>query len=355
MNDLPPLYARWMRAAAGAEVPREEIATCRSCVMLPAGDAPSTTTFFNPATKCCTFVPELHNFLVGGVLADPDNHPLGTASLERRIDDGVEVTPLGLGRARSFLLLYDDGGDLVFGRAKGLRCPHYIDEQGGICGVWKHRESTCATWFCKHVRGGSGHDTWRAIQRALRIAERDVAWWCIRELGLEIATVQALLAKTSRHQKSKVAASDIDGVRDPAYATLWGRWVGRERELYRRCAEMVAALSWDDVLAIGGPELALAADVVRDLVNAPTALDLSTPLVIAAFSITALHDGQVTITTYNAYDPLTVPVGLLDVLPAFDGRPARDVLDELMREYEIELEPALVQRLVEFGVLARAT
>src|SRR4051794_40152273 len=106
-----------MRALVGSELENESVATCASCVMLPAADAPkpsSSATFFNPATKCCTYLPELHNFLVGAVLSDPDNHPAGTASLERRIDEGIEVTPLGLGRPRSYLLIYDDGGGQTF-------------------------------------------------------------------------------------------------------------------------------------------------------------------------------------------------------------------------------------------------
>ncbi len=341
-----------MKDAAGAEAPREEIATCSSCVMLaPPGVEASGTTYFNEATKCCTFLPELHNFLVGGVLDDPDNHVTGTASLERRIDAGVEVTPLGLGRARSFLLVYEDGGDLVFGRAQGLRCPHYIDEQGGLCGVWKHRESTCATWFCKHSRGAHGGAMWKSIQRVLRIAEKDLAWWCVRELGFDADTLGALLTRALGRKKAKVSASDIDSTPDAANAELWGAWAGRERELYRRCGDMVGALSWSDVIAIGGPELAVAADVMRaQVLGKPT--ELTTRLTVAPFSITALRGELATVTTYNAYDPLTVPVALLEVLDAFDGRPAGEVLDEVARERDVELEVALVERLVDFGVLA---
>jgi len=321
--------------------------------MLPVpGQGSSAGTYFQPTTKCCTFLPELHNFLVGNALDDADGLPAGTASLERRIDAGVAVTPLGLGRSRSYMLVYDDGGNLVFGRARGLRCPHYIEDQGGLCGVWKHRDSSCATWFCKHTRGASGQALWQAIQRVLRIAEGDLAWWCVRELGLDATSVRHLLELQARTKKPRTNASEIDGnAEDIEREKLWGPWRGREREFFRKCGEKVRVLAWSDVVEICGPSLGLAVDVMHSLVKGTKVPGLPERLALKQFMVTALRDEQATITTYSPYDPLLVPAALLELLDAFDGRATNEVLDGLARDHNVELEPAFVQRLIDFGIL----
>ena len=103
-------------------------------------------TFFTPQTKCCTYVPEMPNFLVGGVLADDDPElAAGRASLRERMRDKSSMSPLGVARKLSYALRYRHTPD-AFGHMQRLRCPHYI-EDGGRCGIWRHRESTCSTWF----------------------------------------------------------------------------------------------------------------------------------------------------------------------------------------------------------------
>jgi hypothetical protein len=55
---LPDLYAKWMEAALGTELPAEPRATCHDCVMCkgaapPADLAPKVR--FSPNSKCCTY------------------------------------------------------------------------------------------------------------------------------------------------------------------------------------------------------------------------------------------------------------------------------------------------------------
>jgi hypothetical protein len=334
----------------GLELPPETVATCSTCVMLPPGDrreAPAGATFFNASTKCCTYLPELHNFLVGRILSSSETDARGRETVEERIAAANGVTPLGLGRSRSYTLLYLEGGSDLFGRAGSMRCPHYLDD--GRCGVWQHRESTCATWFCKHVRGKTGHDTWRAVQELLRLAERDLAWWCVRELDIDIVAVQRLLVRRSMR---RVSADEVDGTADTRsreYVELWGAWAGREQEFYVACAARVEPLKWLDVLAIGSPELRAAADVASSLASSAAATH--DRLTLAALRVTSLRDGVATVSTYNAYDPLSIPIELLEALSAFDGRPTAVVLDELSRERDVEIEHDLLRRLVDFGVL----
>src|SRR5438132_6724241 len=127
-----------------APIPDEKVATCDDCVMCKSGAVAPLS--FHPELKCCTYVPELPNFLVGRILSDAD--PCGTAgraSLVARICDGVAVTPLGVGRSPSLERLYSQSGSDLFGRSAELRCPHYQPDSGR-CGIWRHRNATCATW-----------------------------------------------------------------------------------------------------------------------------------------------------------------------------------------------------------------
>src|SRR5436190_17528101 len=95
---LPTLQAAWLDQFLGGPLPAETNATCDTCAMLvdkkeegPEGHG------FNPETKCCTYLPRLWNFLVGGVLDDPHADAVkGRSTVEARIDRGVAVTPLGL-------------------------------------------------------------------------------------------------------------------------------------------------------------------------------------------------------------------------------------------------------------------
>ena len=153
---LPKLQAAWLAQFLGAPIPAESNATCEACAMVAdetEGGA-SLEHGFNPETKCCTYLPQLWNFLlVGGVLEDQDVDARGRASIEAHIDHGI-ATPLGLGRTRTYHVLYTTG-TLKFGRSAST---HYLPEGGGRCGVWAHRESACSTWFCKFERGAIGFD-----------------------------------------------------------------------------------------------------------------------------------------------------------------------------------------------------
>src|SRR4051812_32573116 len=136
-SSFPTLYAEWMREFLGNAPPEEPRATCSNCAMLPReDDNPSEMkVFFEPRSKCCTFLPDVPNFLVGRILRDQaPEMALGRASMDRRVDAKIGVTPLGVGQPSSYLLWYNHSKS-AFGRSQTLRCPHYIEE-GGLCGIW---------------------------------------------------------------------------------------------------------------------------------------------------------------------------------------------------------------------------
>jgi len=103
-------------------IPKETKATCDDCVMLsPARNRTRLLLLVRPRTKCCTYIPELPNFLVGRILCDDDPaFAKGRATLVKRLDEGVAVTPLGVGRSPTYRLLYEHAAGLMaFGRNPG--------------------------------------------------------------------------------------------------------------------------------------------------------------------------------------------------------------------------------------------
>ena len=188
--------------------------------------------YFNPRVKCCTFVPVLPNFLVGRILRDSERgQPQGRASVEARIATGIGVTPLGLGRSPA-----QHVPDAGFGQDEKYLCPHFVQQDGGICSIWQHREAVCATFFCKFVRGAMGANFWGALRRLLEAIEQALAWQCVETLDVGAATVSLLLGAAGDARHDTVALRQ-DGTYAPAdLRAIWGRWAGRERAFYEAAA-----------------------------------------------------------------------------------------------------------------------
>jgi hypothetical protein len=355
---LPPLQAAWLDQFLGGPIPAEKNATCDTCAMFVdrTDDSPSALPGFNPETKCCTYLPRLWNFLVGGILDDEHaDAAKGRATIEARIDRGAAVTPLGLGRTRLFDTLYRTGRELTFGQSRDMRCPHYLHEEGGLCGVWRHRESTCSTWFCKHVRGAVGLDFWSHLHQLLRSAERSLAAWTLLELGIDTTALAFLYEPRRDLDMDKLTGRDVDGVPNPEdVRAAWGQWLGRERQLYRECAKLVAPLAWADVMRIGGAELGVYARLVESAYARLMSEAIPERPTAALVQITPRGKGRARLATYSGADVLDVPAEVGTILPYFNGRPTNVVLDDIRATTGVSVAPSLVRKLTDFGVLREA-
>jgi len=359
LDTLPPLYAAWMREALQGSIPRETEATCDDCVMLAKGcEAPQGSGFFfDPQTKCCTYIPELPNFLVGRILADRDPAAArGRATLEKRLDEGVAVTPLGIGRSPTFRLVYQHTTDLAaFGQNRALRCPHYLEEEGGACGIWRHRRSTCATWFCKHVRGAVGASFWRAMHELLSTAEEGLTRWCVLELNVGPEALRRLFRPAGGDPLTPgrpVEEGRVDGVANPAvYREIWGSWAGRERDFYAECARRVNALAWKDVTAICGSGVKTWEVLARQAYSRLISDETPDTLEAGPIKIVRMGSDSCRVSSYSAIDLLDLPKPLLDVLHHFDGRPTAEALRAIADEEGIDLDEALVRKLADFRIL----
>jgi len=354
---LPPLYARWMLDALGSPIPNETRATCSECAMLVQPDRPPPPVTFRPDTKCCTFQPELHNFLVGGVLADPDRGlAWAKEMIALRLEKRVGVTPLGI-RADAFAgLLYDRVVDLSpesFGRMKEVRCPYYI-VKGGQCGVWRHRNAICSTWFCKYERGGTGMTFWKSMLGLLRSAERAISMWTVLQLDPG-PRAKTLLLFLDQRRDSQVREM-VEGIPDHMYKTLWGTWFGKETDFYREAARLAGELTWADVRRIAGPELQTLEDITRYTHERQLSQEL--PLKVgrgpdALFQIHPSNPEQLRVSTRAlGYDPLDIPAEIMPLLPDLCGREPGEALRELHASGRGEvIDEAMLRRLIDYGVL----
>lgn len=329
-NDaLPPLYARWASEFLSGPIPVETEATCGDCAMLcgtsvtasPAAAAP----FFNPDTKCCTYLPVLPNFLVGRMLADDSpEFARGRATFEERLAAGTAVTPLGVGRSATYDLLYATSGKSFFGRDRSKRCPHYLDENGGQCGIWRHRAAVCATWFCKYVRGAVGQRFWQALHRLLSAVERDLAWWCARELGVD--------------------------------SEAFGAWSGRERQFFQECARLVDALRWRDVERMCGPAVRTLTKETREAFDRLQSRAIPRRLRVGSFKVIAPYERSSIVEGYDGGDRLALPNGLIDALHYFDASPSTaHALRTIRANTGLAIEHDLVRLLVDFEILIPAS
>jgi hypothetical protein len=359
---LPELYRPWIETLLGGVIPAESEATCDRCAMLAPSATASTDTdgrdvaggdlFFDPRAKCCTYVPALPNFLVGRILLDRTSEAArGRATVEARIAAGIGVTPAGLEQPPAFLLMYRNSHD-VFGRGVALLCPHYLTDTGR-CGIWRHRQSVCSTWFCKYVRGAVGLQFWRTLRHLLDTVERGLTAHCVRTLDPGPGAVGRLVIRPDA--PLQVSAVDVGGTPDArAHRAAWGRYAGREREFYEASARLVEPMTWPDVMRVAGADVALAAGLVQATYRALNSDALPERLREGAAVVESVDAEHVRLTTYNGLDPLEVPRELGDALHLFDGRPTRAALAALASSAGLTLERGVLRRLVDFEVLVDA-
>ena len=307
--------------------------------------------YFDPAVKCCTYIPVLHNFLVGRILSDDDAASrLGRSTVEARIKDGVAVTPLGLGRPPMFSVIYEASTN-GFGRSRNLRCPHYI-EDGGRCGVWRHRESTCVTWFCKHVRGEVGFNFWRkALHQLLLSVENELARWCVLELNLDLDALRRLVSSAD-HKSDSLTSEAVDNRVDRSfYKQIWGTWLGREVEFFNECARLVDPLTWKDVLSICGPEARMYARLTQDAYEKLSTDEMPPALKSGSMQLVQIGRETTRVSTYSAFDPIDVPSAVMDSLRYFDGRPTEEAMAAIASGMDISLDHSLLRKMVDFALL----
>ena len=74
---------------------------------------------------------------------------------------------------------------------------------------------------------------------------------------------------------------------------------------------------------------------------------------LAPVQVAEMGRESVRLVTYSPYDPIELPKVLFDLLAAFDGRSLDEVRRNILEDFGFELEPDLIQRLLDFGILSQ--
>jgi hypothetical protein len=207
------------------------------------------------------------------------------------------------------------------------------------------------------MRGAVGNRFWRALDQLLARTERVLATWCLLEMRVERDVLHRLFPPGT--DRAGVAAP-LDGaqidqvVPDEAYREAWGQWAGREGDLYREAARLVAGLRWADVLPLDAEIRLYAAEVqgrYRTLLSRP----LPPRVGLGSFRVLPGGTGRVRLVGYSGLHPLDVPAELMEALPYFDGRPLGQILRQLRAEKGLSLDRALVRKLLDFEILTASS
>lgn len=339
---LPALYARWLTELLGAPPAGEPRSSCDSCPQCASGGRNLSDHVFSADTKCCTYWPTIPNFLAGAILDDLDpevsaGRQLFADRVGARRPDVAVLTPLGVYPPPGWMARYHaEAGK--FGRLRELLCPYYLAD--GRCGIWRYRNGRCASWFCRYQRGSPGVIFWKYADQLFTVAERALARWCLLQLDLPPDCLQ----RTFPPPQSDVDLGEAE--------QLWGPWWGREAELYRACARRVETLSWDDVIAIGGVELVLAARLLSDAARGLA--DTSLPLSLRPGAVKEARQvapDVVRVWTYNVYDPLDLTAEQHALLVDGGERPSEEWGKALGRLSSPEQAAGELRQWVDRGIL----
>lgn len=338
---LPRLYEKWLREGAYGDIPRESKADCANCPLCRGTESLDT---YRPDTKCCTYFPDLPNFLVGAILVDPDTHPQVLHSISDRIDDQSCASPLGITRPPLYALTYDAVKDRCFGRVPSFLCPYYVSEEGGLCGIWQHRNSSCATWFCKHVAGSRGQRFWRELEVLLKRIEDTLSLWACSELGLSDTCIKQL-TKLRALSPSERVARELLNVGMDSNDVLWEKWDSERCEFYIAANKTVSELPWSAVLRVGGPDLERLARTAADALNS---LKRRTPLAdarLGTFTVGSKSVRGFMLVTHSRTDAVAITSEQLSILC---NGPPHDLLNYLKGH---GFGDALVGELFNHGIL----
>lgn len=326
-------------------LPSEKYATCSDCVMCGTSCSSSGSLPFNSATKCCTYFPDLPNYCVGGILGDLSlGGAEGRARVEKAILSRRDVYPTGIFSPDKYNHLYELSKRKAFGRSTKLLCP-YFSQSNGSCTIWKFRNATCSTWFCKYEDGRDGMAFWESIQTFLSRIERALAIHILQELGFSADRILSYKRSPTR-VSAHLAQNELDEspINSIDYENVWGDWCGRERELFTSAFEIVSGLTYNDVARLGGVELNLQYLQIKE--RSQQLSKKAVPIrLIQNPKLTMFRQpsGSFLVVSYSGNDPTLITSDLYHALAHIDGeQPWEDQIEILARSKGIVIDAKLI-------------
>jgi hypothetical protein len=351
---LPAIYGPLLPDFFDRPAIEERRATCDDCAMCNKGAATVkpelVASFFRPDIKCCSYHPTVPNYLIGAVLADPaPDLEEGRRRIREKIARRIGVTPFWLAAPRKFLVLLEAARLSSFGRSESLLCPYY-ERSSGLCTIWRHRESVCGTFFCKHEHGAASHAFWTALKEYLTHIESSLARYAALSVSMNVMNPDLpRLALTLEDLEDRPPA-------DATYAEYWGDWVGREEAFYIEANRHIRELPHSEFVRVvdetGGKELLAK---LTALYEATTSPKLAKRLALNNDMRVVPAEGGVAVTSYSRFDSLFLSNDLYDALKQFSpDEPSLDVIARLARERDLELPEELLLQMQLHAVVVPA-
>ena len=324
---LPPLYASWIAEFLPGPLPDESRSTCSECAMCSIG-APVS---FEMKTKCCTYIPWIPNFLAGKILENQ-------VAVFESYWDRADVRPQGVWPDPDFVAEYHPSSPF-FGRNLKWRCPYFLEQEGGLCGIWENRNGRCATWFCKHLRGQISHNFWSATEALLTSLEKILSLWCIHQLkagsdqfreAFPLSTDEPAFSVWLKQQSFYEGGSATPDLK-------WGVWLNRERTFFYECYKLIAPLRWKDVREICGSTLNRLEQNMLKCHDRLTSDFFPDVLKLSEFHMLDIGSEEVRLWTINPYDPVTLPKTTVRLLHRKNGTPMEEVTKMVPKELLLKL------------------
>ena len=321
---LPGPYERWFVEMVGRPSPVETRSTCDACAMAPGSPDLPPEGAFDPALRCCTYHPHLAAHLVGAILERGDSP--GSDIVRARIAERAGVTPIGIGPDARWAAAWKQSGTRpgAFGRDHSLLCPFLANER---CTIWESRGAPCASFHCKFDRGVSGASLWNLLTLAFNHIERALARWLLQRMALDAAATDALLQYPA----------------DPTLQSrAWGSFHGKEEEYFRAASQLIAPLSWKEVVAIGGRDLTAIEDTLTATMKRLASNDLPSRVQRGEVLIQIGKPG-----TARLFHP-AAPLDLLEIPADLAPRLARFHEGEIA---DLEIDDSLLRKLLDWQAL----
>jgi len=330
---LPEYYRKFLPDFFKNSIPLETVATCSECPMLPEeGNDDSESVLFSPESKCCTHYPNLHNYMVGGLLSNTDKElDEGRHRIRRQIKRRIGVTPHGVLRPYKYHLLLTHTQLEYFGRSEWLICPYYSREKG-ICTIRPFWNSVCNTWFCKYTDGYDGRIFWSALKIYMQSIEDTLTRYTLYKMGWDAKNI---ILPTSERQLT-LEELDDKPLKLKEYRELWGDWAGREEEFYRETFAVIHTMTRSDFDHITG-----IAEMVKleELKAGHKAIITKEPPSILKrnpeLKVKSIDEKTCVLIGFSAQDPVEVSRRTYDILEYFDGTRSNKDVVQLLREKDM--------------------
>lgn len=247
IDDLPKLYHTFFPDFFENLVPVEVFSDCSNCSMICKGNKSNMALKpFNEKTKCCTYIPNIPNYLVGNILSEDNTlAQIGKERITNTIEKRTDVTPKGIAPPKIFGLLYDKFKKNGFGHSDKFVCPYYESESGN-CTVWKYRTSDCSTYFCKYISNEKGKEFWQHLLVYLKHTEQSLIDYALLKLNFD-STVLFGIPK-------ELSVEEIDGktISEADYEKNWKDLKTNEKDFFIASYELIRGLSKKEFASIVG-------------------------------------------------------------------------------------------------------